>query len=93
MKVSVVIGEGYKVMASSNAHVLCRSPYSPVDHIKQISAPITLVGEWKSVLLPKLAGFVDLVVPVTKFWQSENNGLRVHFTKPREVNMVELLVS
>ena len=90
---SVVIDEGYKVTACTETHVLCRSPYIRMDHIELISAPITLVREWKSVLLPKLTGFVDLVVPVTKFWQSENNGLRVHFTKPREVNMVELLVS
>ena len=63
-----------------------------MDHIERISTPITLVGEWKSVLLPELAGFADLAVPATTFRQPENNVLRLHFTKPREVNMDDPIV-
>ena len=74
---SVVIDEGYKVTASSDAHVLCWSPYIRMDHIDQISTPITLVEEWKSVLLPELTGFADMAVPTTRFRQAENNVLRL----------------
>ena len=61
-----------------------------MNQIERILTPITLVGEWKSMLFPKLAA--DLAIPVAKFWQSENNVLRLHFTKPQEVNIVEPLV-
>ena len=84
---SVIINQGYKVTASSNAHILCRSPYIRMDHIEQISTLITLVGEWKSVLLAELARSQN-----TKFRQPENNVLRLHFTKPREVNMDDPIV-
>ena len=90
---SEVIDEGFEVTASTKTHVLCRSPYIRKDHIKRNSTPIMLVGEWKSVLLPELAGFADFAIPTTKFRQSENNVLRLHFLKPREVNMAELLVA
>ena len=63
-----------------------------MDHIEQILTLITLVGEWKSVLLPKLASFADMAVLTTKFRQAENNALRLHFTKPQEVDMAEQLV-
>ena len=53
---------------------------------------IMLIGEWKSVLLLELAGFTNLAIKASKFWQSENNILRLHFTKLWEVNVVELLV-
>ena len=89
---TVVIDGGYKVTASSDAHVLCRSPYIQMEHIERFSTLITLVGEWKSVLLPELVGYADLAVPATKFRQSKNDVLCLHLTKPREVNMVESLV-
>ena len=63
-----------------------------MDHIERISALITLIGEWKSVLLSELANFADLAVLATKFWQSESNVLLLHFIKPWEVNMDEPLM-
>ena len=63
-----------------------------MDHIERISAQIMLVGEWKSVLLPKLAGFVDMAVPTTKFRQAENSVLRLQVSMVQEVNVAEPLV-
>ena len=63
-----------------------------MDHIEPIAALITFVGEWKSMLLPELAGFANFAVTATKFQEPENNVLHLHFTKPREFEMVEPLV-
>ena len=63
-----------------------------MDHIERILTLIMLVAEWKSVLLPELAGFADMAVLTTKSRQAKNNVLHLHFKKPREVNMDEPLV-
>ena len=39
-------------LASSDAHVLCQSPYIRMNQIEPVLSPILLVGEWKSVMLP-----------------------------------------
>ena len=49
---SVVIDQGYKVKSSSDAHILWWSPDIRMDQIELVMTLITLVGEWKSVLLP-----------------------------------------
>ena len=49
---SVVIDEGYKVMATNDFQVVRQSLHIRMDQIELISAPIVLVEEWMSVLLP-----------------------------------------
>ena len=89
---SEIIDEGYEISAPSDAHVLCRSPYIRVDQIELIPAPISIIGEWKSVPLPELVGFADLAISATKFRQSENDILCLRFSKLWEVDMAEPLV-
>jgi hypothetical protein len=55
--------------------------------VEFVTAPIALIGEWKSVLLPELAGFTDLCLPATKFWQTENYLSRLQVPKPPIVDM------
>ena len=52
-----------------------------------------LVGECKSVLLPELVGFTDLALSPIEFRQVENDLLGLHFLKPWEVDVADLLVS
>ena len=55
--------------------------------VELISTPVTLVGERKSVLLPYLAGFTNLVLLVTEFRQSEDNLFRLEVLKPLVVDV------
>jgi hypothetical protein len=55
-------------------------------------ALITLVGERKSVLLPKLAGFTNLCLTATKFGQTENYMFRLQILKPLVVDVAYPLV-
>jgi hypothetical protein len=55
--------------------------------VKLVMAPITLIGERKSVLLPELAGFTNLCLPATKFWQTENYLSRLQVLKPPVVDI------
>jgi hypothetical protein len=61
--------------------------------IELVAAPITIVGEGKSVLLPKLASFTNLCLTATKFGQTENNLSRLQILKPPEVDVAYPLVS
>jgi hypothetical protein len=55
--------------------------------VKLVTAPITLVGERKSVLLPELASFTKLCLPATKFGQTENYLSRLQVLKPPIIDM------
>ena len=68
----IVVDEGDKILAPAKTNVLCWPPYIGMYQIELVSAAVTLVGERKSVLLPKLAGFTNLCLPATKFGQSEH---------------------
>ena len=57
-----------------------------------IPAPVTLVGERKSVLLPEQAGFKNLCLPATKFGQSEHHVFQLYVLKPLIVDVAYLLV-
>ena len=60
--------------------------------VERILTPITLVGERKSVLLPKLAGFTNLCFPATKFGQSEHHLFQLQVLKPLIVDVAYPLV-
>jgi hypothetical protein len=60
--------------------------------IEPVTAPIMIVGERKSVLLPELAGFRNLCRAATKFGQTENHLFRLQILKPTEVDMAYPLV-
>jgi hypothetical protein len=60
--------------------------------IELISAPILLVGEQKSVLLPELAGFTNFCLPATKYGQTENYLSRLQLLKPPIVDVAHPLV-
>jgi hypothetical protein len=60
--------------------------------IELVTAPITIVGERKSVLLPELAGFTNLCHAATKFGQTENYLFRLQVFKPPKVDVANLLV-
>jgi hypothetical protein len=55
--------------------------------VELVTAPITLIGELKSALLLELAGFTNLCLPATKFWQTENYLSRLQVLKPPIVDM------
>jgi hypothetical protein len=63
-----------------------------VYQIELVTASITIVGERKSVLLPKLAGFTNLSRAATKFGQTENHLFRLQILKPTEVDVAYPLV-
>ena len=60
--------------------------------VELVPAPVSLVGERKSVLLPELAGFTNLCLPATKFGQSEQNLFRLQVLKPLVVAVAYPLV-
>jgi hypothetical protein len=60
--------------------------------IELVTAPITIIGEWKSVLLPELAGFTNLRRAATKFGQTENHLFRLQVLKPPKVDVAYPLV-
>jgi hypothetical protein len=60
--------------------------------IELVTAPITIVGERKSVLLPELGGFTNLCRAATKFGQTENHMFRLQILKPTEVDVAYPLV-
>jgi hypothetical protein len=63
-----------------------------MNKIELITAPIAIVGERKSVLLPDLAGFTNLCLPATKFGQTENYLSRLQLWKPPIVDVAYPLV-
>jgi hypothetical protein len=63
-----------------------------VYQLELVSAPIMLVWERKSMLLPQLAGFTNLCLAATKFGQSENHLFRLQILKPPEVDVAYPLV-
>ena len=68
----VVVDEGDEISAPAKTIVMCRPPYVGMYQVKLVPAPVMLVGERKSVLLPELAGFTNLCLPATKIGQSEH---------------------
>ena len=69
----VIVDEGDEISAPAQTNVLCRPPYIEMYQVELVPAPVTLVGERKSVLLPKLGGFINLGLLATKFGQSEHH--------------------
>ena len=63
----VVVDEGDEISAPAKTNVLCWPPYIGMYQVELVPAPVSLIGERKSVLLPKLAGFTILCFPATKF--------------------------
>jgi hypothetical protein len=88
----VVVDEGNKVSASAKTNVLRLPPYVGMYQIELVSAPITLVWERKSVLLPELAGFTHLCLAATKFGQTKNHMFRLQILKPSKVDVAYPLV-
>jgi hypothetical protein len=88
----VVVDEGNEVSASAKTNVLRRPPYVGISQIDLVTAPITIVGEQKSVLLPELAGFTNLCGVATKFGQTENHMFRLQVLKPPKVDVADPLV-
>jgi hypothetical protein len=88
----VVVDEGNQVSASAKTNILRWPPYVGMYQIEFVTAPITIVGEWKSVLLPELAGFTNLCCAATKFGQTENHLFRLQILKPTEVDVTYPLV-
>jgi hypothetical protein len=88
----VVVDEENEVLASAKTNVLRWPPYVGMYQIELVAAPITIVGERKSVLLPELAGFPNLCLPATKFGQTENDLSRLQILKPPEVDAAYPLV-
>ena len=84
----VVVDEGDEISTPAKTNVLCRPPNIGVYQVELVPAPITLVGERKSVLLPELAGFANLCLPATKFGQSEH----LQVLKPLEGDVAYPLV-
>ena len=78
----VVVDEGDEKSTPTKSHILCQSPYIRMHQVKLASAPVSLVGEWKLVLLPKLARFTNLGLLPTKLWQTEHYLFRLQFLKP-----------
>ena len=74
----VVADEEDEISAPAKTNVLCQPPFIGMYQ----------VGERKSVLLPKVAGFTNLCLPATKFGQSEHHLFRLHFLKPLVVDVV-----
>ena len=68
----VVVDERDEILTPAKTHILCRFPYIRMYQVELVPAPISLIGEWKSVLLPKLVGVTNLGLRATKFWQPEH---------------------
>ena len=60
--------------------------------VELVPALMALVGERKSVLLPKLVGFTNLCLSATKFGQSEHHLFRLQVLKPLVVDVAYLFV-
>ena len=60
--------------------------------VELVPAPVMLIGERKSVLLPELAGFTNLCLPATKFRQSEHDLFQLQVLKPLVVDVAYPLV-
>ena len=88
----VVVDDGDEISAPAKTNILCRSPYTGMYQVELVPSPVTFIGERKSVLLPKLAGFTNLCLPATKFWQSEHHLFRLKVLKPFVVDMAYQLV-
>ena len=88
----VVVDEGDEISTPAKTNVLCWTPHIGVYQVELVPAPITLVGERKSVFLPKLAGFTNLCLPATKFGQSEHHLFRLQVFRPLIVDAAYPLV-
>ena len=88
----VVVDEGDKILAPAKTNVLCRPPHIGVYQVELVPAPVTHVGEGKSVLLPKLAGLTNLCLLATKFEQSEHHLFQLQVLKPLVVDVAYPLV-
>ena len=88
----VVIDEGDEISTPAKTNVLCRPPYIRMYQVELVPILVLLVGERKSVLLPYLAGFTNLGLPTTKFWQSEHNLFRLQVLKLFIVDVANPLV-
>ena len=86
------VDEGDEISAPTKTNVLCRAPYIRMYQVELVPDLDTLIGERKSVLLPKLAGFTNLCLPATKFGQSEHHLFRLQVLKPLVVGMAYPLV-
>jgi hypothetical protein len=60
--------------------------------IELVTAPITILGERRSVLLPELTGFTNLCRAATKFGQTENHLFCLQVLKPTDVDVAYPLV-
>ena len=88
----VVFDEGDEISTPMKTYFLCWSPYIWMDKIQPISAPISFIREWKSMLLPKLASFTNMGLLATEFWQSEYHLFRLEILKPLVVEVADPLV-
>ena len=88
----IVVDEGDEISTPAKTNVLCRPPYIRMYQVELVPAPVSLVGERKSVLLPELAGFTNLCLPATKFGQSEHHLFRLQVLKPLVVDVAYSLV-
>ena len=68
------------------------APYIGMYQVELVPATVSLVGERKSVLLPKLAGFTNLCLSATKVGQSEHHLFRLQVLKPLVVDVAYPLV-
>ena len=88
----VVVDDGDEISAPAKTNVLCPSPYIRMYQVELVPAPVSLVGERKSVLLTELAGFPNLCLPASKFGQSEHYLFRLQVFKPLVVDVAYPLV-
>ena len=88
----VVIDQGDEISALAKTNILCQSPYIEMYQVELVPSPVSLVGERKSVLLPKLAGFTNICLTATKFGQSEDHLFRLQVLKPLVVDVTYPLV-
>jgi hypothetical protein len=63
-----------------------------MDEIELVTAPVPFGGEWKPVLLPKLAGFTNFGSPAAELRQTENDLFRLQVLKPPVVDVAYPLV-
>ena len=88
----IVVDEGDEISGPAKTNVLCQPPYIRMYQVEFVSAPVTLVGERKSVLLPKLAGFTNLCLSATKFGRFKHHLFQLQVLKPLIVDVTYPLV-
>ena len=70
--------------------MLCRSPHIRMYQVELVPGLITLVGEWKLVLLPNLVGFTKLGLLTTKLRPTKYYLFRLQILDPLVVDVVDL---